>query len=35
MLADPLKEREVAPRERKKLSEFVFGTQWGQPAKIV
>jgi len=31
LLNDDLKEREVAPRERKPLEEFVFGGKWGDP----
>jgi len=30
-----LKERDLAPRQRKPLREFVFAGQWGQPAPIV
>ncbi len=35
MLEGPLREREVAPRERKELAEFVFGAEWGKPAKVL
>jgi len=35
MLEGALRERELAPRERKKLSEFVFGAEWGKSAKTV
>ncbi|MGA3170653.1 MAG: nitroreductase family protein [Chthoniobacteraceae bacterium] len=35
MLQGPLKERELAPRERKKLDQFVFGPEWGKPAKVL
>jgi nitroreductase len=35
MLSGPLREWEVAPRERKELPEFVFGAEWGKPAKIL
>jgi len=31
-LADPLREREVAQRRRKPLSNFVFSGTWGTPA---
>lgn len=30
-----LKERELAPRERRELPTFVFGAKWGEPAKVV
>ena len=30
-----LKERDLAPRQRKPLSEFVFAGQWGRPSPIV
>jgi nitroreductase len=35
MLEGGLREREVAPRERKKLGEFVFGKKFGETAKVV
>lgn len=35
MLEGALKERELAPRKRKELSEFVFGGKWGEPAKVL
>jgi nitroreductase len=35
MLKGPLRERELAPRERKELSEFVFGAEWGETAKAL
>jgi nitroreductase len=35
MLEGALKEREVAPRERKELKEFVFGGKFGEAAKVV
>ena len=35
MLEGALKEREQAPRERKKLSEFVFAGKFGKPANVV
>jgi hypothetical protein len=34
MLEGALKERELAPRERKELGEFVFGAKFGQTAKF-
>ena len=34
-LAGPLKERELAPRERKGLAEFVFTGKWGVAAKAL
>jgi nitroreductase len=34
-LADALKERDTAPRQRKPLAEFVFGGKWGTTASIV
>lgn len=30
-LSDPLKERDLAPRERRPLRSFVFGGAWGSP----
>lgn len=35
MLADALKERDLAPRQRKRLSQFVFTGHWGQPSPLV
>ena len=35
MLEGALKERELAPRERKELGEFVFGMKWGEKAPVV
>lgn len=32
---DSLKERDVAPRQRKPIDAFVFGETWGRPASIV
>lgn len=32
---DPLRERELAPRSRKPLSEFVMSGRWGQPAPFL
>ena len=34
-LPDTLKERDLAPRQRKPLSEFVFTGQWKQPSPLV
>ncbi len=34
-LPDALKERDLAPRQRKTLSEFVFGGKWGSASGIV
>jgi len=34
-LPDALKERDLAPRQRKPLSEFVFTGQWGQPSSLM
>jgi nitroreductase len=34
-LPDKLKERDLAPRQRKPLAEFVFGAKWGEPAAVV
>jgi nitroreductase len=34
-LPDALKERDLALRQRKPLSEFVFTGQWGQPSPLV
>ena len=34
-LPEALKERDLAPRQRKPLSEFVFTGQWGQPSPLV
>jgi nitroreductase len=34
-LPDRLRERDLAPRERKPLREFVFGGTWGSPAPLV
>jgi nitroreductase len=33
-LPDPLKEKEIAPRQRRPINEFVFGQQFGKPASI-
>jgi nitroreductase len=33
-LPDALKERDLAPRQRKPLSEFVFTGQWGNPSPL-
>jgi hypothetical protein len=34
-LPGPLKERDLAPRQRKPLREFVFGRTWGKASPIV
>ena len=34
-LPDRLRERDLAARERKPLSEFVFGGKWGDPSPLV
>jgi nitroreductase len=34
-LNDKFKDRDTAPRERKKLAEFVFSGKWGEPARVV
>ena len=34
MLPDALKERDLTPRQRKRLSKFVFNGLWGQPAPL-
>jgi nitroreductase len=34
-LPDPLRERELQPRQRKLLSEFVFSGKWGRPAAML
>src|ERR1039457_3241192 len=34
-LADAVKERDLTPRQRKPLSEFVFTGQWGKPSPLV
>ena len=33
-LPPPLKERDLAPRQRKRLGEFVFGGKWGEAAGV-
>jgi nitroreductase len=33
-LPDPLRQRELAPRERKPLAAFVFTGQWGSPSPL-
>jgi hypothetical protein len=33
-LPDALKERDLAPRQRKPLSEFVFTGQWENPSSL-
>ena len=34
-LPDKLKERDLAPRQRKPLGEFIFGGKWGTPSGLV
>ena len=34
-LPDALKERDLAPRQRKPLSQFVFAGKWGDPSPVV
>ena len=34
-LPDKLRERELAPRSRKPISEFVMSSDWGRPAKFL
>lgn len=34
-LPDPLRERDLAPRPRKPLSQFVFSGKWGNPSPLV
>lgn len=34
-LPDAIKERDLAPRQRKPLSQFVFSGKWGNPSPIV
>lgn len=34
-LPEPLRQREVAPRERKPLASFVMGAEWGKPAAFL
>lgn len=33
-LSDALKQRDLTPRQRKRLSKFVFTGQWGQPSSL-
>lgn len=35
VLEEPLRSREMAPRSRKSLGEFVFGGNWGEAAKVL
>ena len=35
MLPDALRQRELAKRTRKPISEFVFNGRWGQKSKLV
>ncbi len=34
-LSDRLQQREIAPRQRKPLEEFVFSGTWGHPAQVI
>jgi hypothetical protein len=34
-LPDTLKERDLKPRQRKPLGQFVFGGKWGNPSPLV
>jgi nitroreductase len=34
-LPEPLRERELAPRERNPIRDFVFAGSWGLPAKLI
>jgi nitroreductase len=34
-LPDPLRQRELAPRTRKPLAEFIFADAWGHPAAVL
>ena len=34
-LPEPLRTREIAPRERKPLESFVFGRKWGEPSRVL
>ena len=34
-LPDALKERDLTPRQRKPLSQFVFTGKWGHPSPLV
>jgi nitroreductase len=34
-LPEKLRDRELAPRQRKRLAEFVFGGSWGSPSELV
>jgi len=34
-LSEALKQRDLTPRQRKRLSKFVFTGQWGQPSPLV
>ena len=35
LLPDPLRQRDSAPRQRKKLSEFIFTGHWGSPSTFL
>jgi hypothetical protein len=34
-LPEELRKREIAPRQRKALQEFVYSGKWGQPSSLV
>lgn len=34
-LPEKLRERDLAPRTRKRLAEFVFGGEWGSPSSVI
>jgi hypothetical protein len=34
-LPEELRERDATPRQRKPLSQFVFGERWGNPSPLV
>jgi hypothetical protein len=35
ILPDYLRERELKPRERQPIADFVFSTSWGRPLPLV
>jgi len=35
LLPPPLRERQMAPRQRKPLAQFVYGGAWGQDASVL
>ncbi len=34
-LPEPLRERDLAPRQRRPIAEFVFGNRWGETSEVV